>query len=391
MTTTKKIVNYLADRATGLVPFALIHWFATANDSRVTTEPLKLASKNGEPGVFESIREEGWKQNEAIDVQPFDTVTYAINGIRYTADMAIAERLTQMARWKADSEANGGELYALMLSIWFEDGDINKPIRPVYMGIDGNRRALAMPSILLGVKEPELFTVPVVCRYYADNLERLVAQLSANTQRTMSGVKNLTPADFLKAGVKILDGGGNENTLRRAFGKVGTAQKIYAVIKLSHETADYAKSKGYNTLLHRCTAIDAPAKSERQYVENGWVPVESLDKEQLRTVRKAQPVDGETVSEAIGKALETYIVKVFDGAGRKASVTDKTVWDNTTADSGSPFDLLRKLHLEGKPFLGLKESHPELFSAHYVGAIAEPAKSEPAKSEPAKSKSKSKR
>lgn len=351
--------NVLGDRQAGSIRLVDVHWFASANDSRVVTQLLQPAKKDGEPGVFESIRENGWKLDEPILVQPFDTIGYDINGLRYTADLAIAERLNMLELWKNNDETLS--LYNTMKAIWLDEND--EPIRPLYMGIDGNRRGLSLPAILAGMKDAELFTIPVVCRVFGDNSERLVEQISANTSRTMKGVQNLTWPDILKATVKVLDNGGNENSLRRAFGKVGTAQKAYAIVKLSIETATTAKDKGMPTFYNRCAVLDRPAKADRGYSAGGWVPAESLDKEELRKILK----DG-----ASYEKLESYVAKVYAGSGGRVTVTDKTVWENTTADVGSPFDMLRKLHVNGEAFGTFKDKYPELFSAHYYGGISEP-------------------
>lgn len=363
-------VQVLANKAFGMVPLGLIHWFPQTNDSRVETKAIQQAGKNAEQGVFESIRENGWKQDEPVYVMPFDALVFAINGIKYTADMALNARLEQMAEWRKNDETL--PLYDTMRAVWFHDGDLDKPIRPIYMGIDGNRRAAALPEILTTWDNPESFVVPVVCRVFESNQERIIAQLAANTSRQMSGVKNLGWPDYLKAGVRILDNGGNENALRQAFGKVGTAQKVFGIVKVSHLTAEYAKANGFKTLLERCS-LDNPKKDERVYAPGSWVPAESLDKEKLRGILKEHA----NSKEAAGVALESYVKEMFAGKANAPKVTGKDVWENVTADVGSPFDVIRKLHTSGQSFGPLKESYPELFSARYSGFIAEPTDVQP--------------
>lgn len=363
-----KVLN---DREMSRVHFSLIHWFPQTNH-RVQTDTLKASpgKENAEHGVFESIRERGWKEDAVILVQAFP-IPYAINGVEYTADHAVADRQAKLEQWRASDETIA--LANAMEKVWIgEDGQF---IRPLYLGIDGNRRGLSLPAILANASDSVLtnFTIPVVCRSYGDNLERVTDQISANTDRQQTGVKNLTWPDICKASKLILANGGNENTLRRLF-KVGTAQKAYAIVTLSNATAEPHK----RTLLERIE-MPRPDKANFAYVAGGYVSAEALDKEHLRAIVKGTPRpmgEGKTDESATlpqKDRLERYIADTFVPGGRTTAVVmDKEQWKAVPAEANSPFDKIRQVHLTNGTFAALMESNPELFSARYTGSIAAP-------------------
>lgn len=354
----------LKDRELGKVNLRDVHWFASANH-RVTTDLLKPAGKNSDPGLFEAIQERGWKEDETIIVQPFP-LPYKIGNVEYTADLAIVERQNALELWRQADETIA--LANAMEKVWCDDeGNFH---RPLYMGVDGNRRGLSLPRILANASDATLlnFYIPVVCRVFGDNTERVVEQVSANTARQMSGVKNLTWPDICKAATQILAAGGNENTLRRALGKVGTAQKAYAIVKLSLETA----KPGRPSLLERI-GMERPKKAEYGYAEFGYVSAESLDKEKLRKILKGEPLAVADESAKLPKAdrLERYIASTFvEGTSTVEKVLGKDEWREVPAEAGSPVDKIRQIHLSNGNFLALLESNPELFSAQYTGTIA---------------------
>lgn len=327
----------------GIVLLAYVHWFAHTNKSRQQTNKLRANAKN--PGLFEAIRDGGWKPEHAPVVIPMTA---------QESREAMAERKGLITAWLASDNEDEHRMAVVMRQVW--EGSV-----PKFKGHTGNSRGTSLPWILASLveksagenKEVDLtsYSIPVVVREYASAMDALIDQIQENSDRTLKGVANLSGADQLVAAKAIMSAGGSEADVQRALGQRGAAQKAFKVIKAG--------------LMDRCLlpAPDGFAK-QPEYVVGGYIPYSKVRQDKL----------GEAMKE--GK-VESYLRQAIEGTVNATKVADRKVWESLQAASqpGSPMRLIADCHLTGSGFQEVAARYPELYDANYVGSVAEPTAS----------------
>jgi len=331
----------------GLVLLAFVHWFAGTNKSRHATNKLRGNAKN--PGLFEAIRDGGWKPEHAPVVIPMSATE---------SKQAVAERKGLVAAWQASDDETENQLAKVMSAVWCPAGEY---VVPKFKGHTGNSRGTSLPWILASLVEKSAgenrevdlagYSIPVVVREYASAMDALIDQIQENSDRTLKGVANLSGADQLVAAKAIMSAGGSEADVQRALGQRGAAQKAFKVIKAG--------------LMDRCLlpAPDGFAK-QPEYVAGGYIPYSKVRQDKL----------GEAMKE--GK-VESYLRSAIEGTVNATKVADRKVWESLQAASqpGSPMRLIADCHLAAGGFQDVFAKYPELYDANYVGSVAEPTAS----------------
>lgn len=359
------------------VPLAYVHWFVARNVRR-TTDAVD-AGKGKEPdGVFESIRDNGWSTHHPATVELLP-VHY---DKRYNAALAIAQRKEQLAVWESKEATQ--HLATVMRRVWIVQG---KFIEPLFAGVSGNRRALALPAILADkVKlaaaegksfDPASFTLPVVSKYYVNESERIIDAAMENESRTMSGVKNHEWADRLSIAKRLADLHGNESVIRRAIG-VGNAQKAFRIVKADNLAPSL-------NILDRAM-MPRPEKEKYGYAPGGYIPAASVGWQDLEKVLKDASTDER--EGAADEKLEAYIQTLFKPRENAKAITQRTVYESArdlSAQKGSPMAFIIECHLGARGIQPILEKYPELFKAGCVLSLADDA---PSKAPKAKAKAK---
>lgn len=173
----------------------------------------------------------------------WDTQDGTLDAIKITkewADRAVLELTKEWEGLKAKAEKNGNELPRLHC---FEVNHVKKGkiIVPEYMGGSGNCRFgllleanVARYTTKPTLEHPEplslITEIPVCVRSYENERERAIAQMLDNLGKNI-GFSRPSEKDMLKCAKFILEQGGIQSDIRRAFGE-STGQKIYGIITL---------------------------------------------------------------------------------------------------------------------------------------------------------------
>lgn len=341
------------------IPIALIGWLPEMNAAREKQPLLHAdATKTGtKPGVFESLVSRGWSSElpaQAI-VATADQVKQLLHYRKAAIEAYIAEGRNDLAN--------------ICREMWADKN--GKLLEPVFVGNSGFTRGLSLPEVVLAkaIKATSegdstftaaSFTVQVVVKEFATEDARVIEQVFENESRNMVGVTNMGWPDLLKGGRAILAAAGNranEAMLRRAFGKVGTAQKVFAIL-----TAD---GRFPSLRLVERICMDKPENFDKgvDYSATGYIPVTAIP-QQAGGLKNAPDAE----------AAEAWLKKEVFSEGNAAKVTAKPVWEGLAAsfkmEDGSPMHAIAKAHLDGIGFAGIADKYPQLFKASCVLSLA---------------------
>lgn len=182
-----------------------------------------------------SMVREGWRQNG-------DGVLEVTKITKEWAERAAADYTKRWEDLKAqvekDSKQFGPRLHV------FEHNHVKKGkiLVPDYMGVSGNCRAqciddanVARFTAVPTEESPEplslIDTIPVMIREFANEKERAIAQMLENTGK-LEGFSKPSEKDMLKCAAFILEQGGIQTDIRRAFGDT-TGQKVFGILTLN--------------------------------------------------------------------------------------------------------------------------------------------------------------
>ena len=330
----------------GIVLLAYVHWFANTNASRVVSNRLRANANN--PGLFEAIRDGGWKPEHAPVVIPMTAAE---------SKAAVAERNGLLAAWRSSESDDEKRMASLMADIWADHV-------PKFRGHTGNSRGTSLPWILLSLADKlagegkqfdTAYSIPVVVRQYSSKMAELIDQIQENSDRTLKGVVNLTGQDQLVAAKAIMAAGGIQADVERALGQRGAAQKAWHIISAG--------------LMDRCL-MDTPEGFSKNptYEKGGYVPVSRIRQDKLAVAIKE------------GK-VEAYLQAIIEGTSNETKVVDKKAWQaiQSVAEVGSPMRLIADSHLSGVGLAEVYAKYPELYVAGYVGSVASAVVEKPAK------------
>ncbi len=271
----------------------------------------------------------GWLGNNAIDV------------IEISEDQ-LAEAMVRLeGKWedlksKAKSSVEDFKRLTMFEQIYVKN---EKLVQPKVVNNDGFRRLslyldalverTAMDKGLLGGDTEVLpRTIPVNVVAYDSEVERIAAQVQDN-ERDGLGRKEVPMLDKLLAAKPLFEAGFTENAFRRVF-KVGTAQKLYAVLNLN---ARVPAARLYD----RLTTIKDP--TDPQYVNLG-----GLDPNVIRPVLTVGKGKEKTARIPTLEEVNTIIVGANTGEGKPDPVADKNTIRNLATNNPSPW---LKLFVQG--------------------------------------------
>lgn len=196
------------------------------NVARLSGDSVTDGKKKDLTGAL--IRE-GWRMNG-------DGVLEVVKISKDWAARAEADLTAQWEAFKTKADKDSNELPTLKV---FEAIRVHKGkiIVPKYMGVSGNCRnaVLLAANVARYTMKPEALPIiteyPVIVREFENEKERAIAQMLENMGK-LEGFSKPSEKDQLKCAQFILEQGGTQSDLRRAFTDT-TGQKLFGILTLN--------------------------------------------------------------------------------------------------------------------------------------------------------------
>lgn len=307
-----------------IVIFAgLIYWFKERNEARMTGQ---YGDDKESEKVMRSMTNDGWFRTG-------DGIIEVCRMSKEDQDRALKLLQNRWEELKAEAEQTNN---TLSLKTWeaihVQNG---KLVKPEYEGISGNRRGSLLHKVNIarnkvkpedGGPLPPITEIPVIVKEFANEQERMDAQMMENTRKA-EGYLPPSDLDMLKWSIKRVQLGGLQKDLRRVLTDT-TGQKYYWIIELNRR---FPKAGFIERL---CKPVDDTAHIRLSAVKGNELPNLGLrsDPEKLaehNAKAKNKGKAGDILEPLTLERFQAYLNEI----GKKPVSNEKKMMDKDTIKS----------------------------------------------------------